>query len=146
MHGCMTNDNRRITLIARDPSQDPLNWDESHPMNRLIFIDAMAFLRVAIEQGVNEHKQDVERVVIDRRGTALQFLEAIASLPCEFVGDVLFIMEDGSGFLSSVGRGGDRVLYAVGPQDIEFYLETHGLIWKQSSAYRIDVPMVRRKA
>jgi hypothetical protein len=84
-------------------------------------------------------------VIIDRRGTALEFLEALASLPSEFVGDVLFAMNDGNGFLSSIGCGGDRVLYAVGPQDIEFYLETHGLIWKQSSAYRIDVAMPLRK-
>jgi hypothetical protein len=143
----MNTDNRRITLIARDPGQDQLNWDESNPMNRLIFIDAISFLRLAIERGINEHHQDVERVIIDRQGTAVQFLQALATLPSEFVGDVLFVMDDGNGFLSSIGRGGDRVLYAVGERDIEFYLETHGLIWKQSSAYRIDLPMpVRRNA
>lgn len=142
----MTTDSRRITLIARDPGQDQLNWDESNPMNRLIFIDAISFLKLAIERGINTHQQDVERVIIDRRGSAVQFLEALSSLPSEFVGDVMFIMEDGNGFLSSIGRGGDRVLYAVGPSDIEFYLETHGLIWKQASAYRIDVPMIRRHA
>ena len=143
----MTTDNRRITLIARDPGQQQLDWDESNPMNRLIFIDAISFLKLAIERGVTQHQQDVERVIIDRRGTAVQFLEALSSLPSEFVGDVLYVMGDSNGFLSSIGRGGDRVLYAVGPNDIEFYLETHGLIWKQSSAYRIDVPMpIRRNA
>jgi hypothetical protein len=141
----MTNDNRRITLIARDPGHNDLNWDESNPKNRLIFIDSIAFLRLAIERGINEHHQDVERVIIDRRGTAVQFLQALSSLPSEFVGDVLFVMDDGDGFLSCIGRGGDRVLYAVGPHDIEFYLETHGLIWKQSSAFRIDLPMPLRR-
>ena len=140
----MTTDNRRITLIARDPSQDQLNWDESNPMNRLLFIDAISFLKLAIERGITQHHQDVERVIIDRRGSAVQFLEALSSLPSEFVGDVLFVMDDGNGFLSAIGRGGDRVLYAVPPHDIEFYLETHGLIWKQSSAYRIDLPMPLR--
>jgi hypothetical protein len=143
----MTNDNRRITLVARDPRAEPLNWDESNPHSRLIFIDALSFLRFAIDRGVSELNQDVERVIIDRRGTALQFLEALSSLPAEFVGDVLFVMNDGNGFLSSVGRGGDRVLYAVSPQDVGFYLETHGLIWKESSQYRIDVPIqIRRHA
>jgi hypothetical protein len=143
----MTTDNRRITLVARDPGAEQLNWDESNPKNRLIFIDALSFLRNAIDRGINELNQDVERVVIDRRGTALQYLETLSALPTEFVGDVLFVMNDGEGFLSAVGRGGDRVLYGVGPKDIEFYLETHGLIWQQSSAYRIDVPMpLRRRA
>jgi hypothetical protein len=143
----MTADNRRITLIARDPGAKPLNWDESNPKSRLIFIDALAFLRYAIDRGVNELNHDVERVIIDRRGTALQFLEALSSLPTEFVGDVLFVMNEGNGFLSSIGRGGDRVLYAVSPQDIGFYLETNGLIWKESSDYRIDVPIqIRRHA
>ena len=140
----MTNDTRRITLIARDPALDQLNWNESNPASRLIFIDALSFLRYAIERGVNQHHQDVERVIIDRRGTALEFLEALAALPSEFVGDVLFVMNDKNGFLSSIGRGGDRVLYAVGPHDIDFYLETHGLIWKQESAQRIDVPLANR--
>jgi hypothetical protein len=141
----MTNDNRRITLVARDPGAEPLNWDESNPRNRLLFIDSISFLRLAIDRGINEHDQDVERVIIDRRGTALQFLEALSSLPPEFVGDVLFVMNDGNGFLSSLGRGGDRVLYAVSPQDVGFYLETHGLIWKESSEYRIDVPIPMRR-
>jgi hypothetical protein len=141
----MTNDNRRITLVARDPGAEPLNWDESNPRNRLLFIDSISFLHLAIDRGINEHDQDIERVIIDRRGTALQFLETLSALPSEFVGDVLFVMNDGEGFLSAVGRGGDRVLYGVGRKDIEFYLETHGLIWQQSSAYRIDVPMPMRR-
>ena len=87
----------------------------------------------------------MERVIIDRRGTALQFLEALSALPPEFVGDLLFVMDDGNGFLSSIGRGGDRVLYAVAQHDVDCYLETHGLIWKQASAYRIDVPLQMRR-
>ena len=143
----MTNDTRRITLIARDPAQQQLNWDDSNPASRLIFIDALEFLKFAIERGVTQHHQDVERVIIDRRGTALDFLEALSSLPSEFVGDVLFVMNDRNGFLSAVGRGGDRVLYALGPNDIDFYLETHGLIWKRESSNRIDIPNgLRRQA
>jgi hypothetical protein len=141
----MTTETRRITLIARDPGAKQLNWDESNPKSRLIFIDAFSFLRFAIDRGINELNQDVERVIIDRRGTALQFLEALSSLPPEFVGDLLFVMNDGNGFLSSIGRGGDRVLYAVTPKDVNFYLETNGLIWKQSFAHQVDVPMPMRR-
>ena len=136
----MTTESRRITLIARDPGAKQLNWDESNPKSRLIFIDALSFLRFAIDRGVNELNQDVERVIIDRRGTALQFLEALSALPPEFVGDVLFVMNDGNGFLSSIGRGGDRVLYAVTPKDVNFYLETNRLVWPQAAMQPMQAP------
>ena len=125
----MTNDNRRITLIARHPNAPGRDWDESNPKGRLIFVDAVSFLRYAIDRGINELGEDVERVIIDRTGTALQYLDALASLPREFVGDVLFVLADGHGFLSSVGRGGDRVLYALTDRDVDFYLETNHLVW-----------------
>ena len=45
-----------------------------------------------------------------------------------FTGDVLLIREDDSAFLSSLGRGGDRVLYALTANDLRFYLETNELV------------------
>ena len=97
-------------------------------MSRLIFIDALPFLRHAIDRGINKLEEDVERVIIDRTGTALQYLQALASLPAEFFGDVLFILSDGNGFLSSTGRGGDRVLYTLAGDDVDFYLRTNHLV------------------
>jgi hypothetical protein len=34
----------------------------------------------------------------------------------------------GDSFLSSVGRGGDRILYSLTPKDMEFYLRTNRLL------------------
>jgi hypothetical protein len=125
----MTNETRRITLVARHPGGPGRVWDESNPKIRLIFVDALSFLRYAIDRGINELGEDVERVIIDRTGTALQYLDVLAHLPAEFVGDALLVTSDGNGFLSSSGRGGDRTLYALTPRDIEFYLRVNGLIW-----------------
>jgi hypothetical protein len=47
-------------------------------------------------------------VIIDRTGGAMQYLDFIASLSYEFLGDVMFVRADGSAYLSSVGRGGGR--------------------------------------
>lgn len=125
----MTTDKRRITLIARHPGMQGRDWDQSNcAKSRLLFIDALSFLPHAIDRGVKELGQDVERVIIDRTGTAMQYLELLASLPNEFAGDVLFVRGDGDGFLSAIGRGGDRVLYAVTQEDVAFYLETHALV------------------
>jgi len=30
--------------------------------------------------------------------------------------------------MSASGRGGDRVLYALSPYDVRFYLETHDMV------------------
>jgi hypothetical protein len=130
----MTNDNRRITLIARHPNAPSRDWDESNPKSRLILVDAVSFLRYAIDRGVNELGEDVERVIIDRTGTALQYLDALASLPGQFFGDVLFVLTNGHGFLSSAGRGGDRVLYALTERDVDFYLQTNHLVWATEGA------------
>lgn len=124
----MTNESRRITLVARHPNAPGRNWDESNPKNRLVFIDALSFVGQAVDRRIHELKEDVSRVIIDRTGTTLEYLEALSGLPSEFVGDVLFVMAEGRGFLSSVGRGGDRVLYSLTQDDIDFYLETNGLV------------------
>jgi len=127
----MAKDKRRITLVASRRNGSKRDWDESNPNHRLIFINALGFLRDAIERGVNEIGEDVARVIIDRIGTPLQFLEVLSNLPIEFAGDVLFVLEDGTGYLSSNGRGGDRVLYEITEHDVDFYLQTNGLVWQQ---------------
>lgn len=71
--------------------------------------------------------EDVERVILDRSATPVEFLRLLAALPPHIAGDVMLIGEDGGAFLSSVGRGGDRVLYALSSEDVAFYFETNGL-------------------
>ena len=71
--------------------------------------------------------EDVERVILDRSATACEFLQLLCALPEHIAGDVMLIGDDGGAFLSSAGRGGDRVLYALAPCDVAFYFETHGL-------------------
>ena len=126
----MNVDRRRITLIARHPGMPERMWDESSfGGSRLISVDSLSFLPFALDRGINELGYDVDRLIIDRTGTAVQFLELLSSLPEEFLGDVLFVRGDGAGFLSSAGRGGGgRVLYELKAHDIDFYLTTHNLL------------------
>lgn len=70
---------------------------------------------------------DVERIVVDRCASAEEYLQLLAHLTHEVRADVLLIRENGLSFLSAVGRGGDRVLYALSADDVEFYLQIHGL-------------------
>lgn len=107
--------NRRITLVVNRHSQ--LAWRRSD----VLFVDSLPRLHDAVAA------HDIERIVLDRCATADEYLDLLASLPAEVAGDVLNVRPDGRAYLSSIGRGGDRVLYALAPRDVDFYLETHGL-------------------
>ena len=124
-----TQDSRRITLISRNSRTVERDWDLSvNAASRVITVDSLLVLRYALAGGLAEVNRDVERVILDRTTSASEYLSLLASLPAQFAGDVLLITSDDSGFLSSLGRGGDRVLYALSAPDIRFYLETHALV------------------
>lgn len=119
----------RVTLIARHPSKPDVDWNyvRCHCEN-VAFLDSIAALKFAVRTAVHGSALDIERVIVDRAGSADDFLDLLAALPAELIGDVLFIRDDRSGFLSATGRGGDRVLYALTQRDVRFYLETQDLV------------------
>jgi hypothetical protein len=119
----------RITLIARQPTKPDFDWNHSRArVQRVAFLDSVNALSFALGAAMNDVGLDVERIIVDRSGDAEEFLHLLSCVPSEFTGDMLFIRDDGAGFLSATGRGGDRVLYALSGYDIRFYLETHDLV------------------
>ena len=119
----------RITLIARQPTKPDVDWNHSRArVQRVAFLDSVNALSFALGAAMNDVGLDVERIIVDRAGDADEFLRLLSGVPSEFTGDMLFIRDDGAGFLSATGRGGDRVLYALSGYDIRFYLETHDLV------------------
>ena len=125
----MRNDSRRITLVTRPPSRNPDRYWNMSPdaSSRIIVVGSFTVLRYALDHSLSGVAQDVERLVIDRTATASQYLELLAALPDEFQGDVLYIRDDGSAFLSATGRGSGRVIYDLSANDVHFYFETHDL-------------------
>ncbi|HEV2720356.1 MAG TPA: hypothetical protein VG323_10095 [Thermoanaerobaculia bacterium] len=120
----MTNDHRRIMLVNRSSSAPERPWLASREApRRLIFVHSFGVIPYAIKRGVEELGKEIESVVIDGTATAGEYLQLLAMLPASFNGDVVLILDDGA-FLSASGRGGDRVLYTLAPDDLRFYLET----------------------
>lgn len=116
----------RLTLIA---CHDAADWSyHAEIATRISFLDGGELLRFEILSALSEPDLDIARVIIDRAATAEDFLDLLANLPVEFSGDVVRIDQNGAGFLSAAGRGGDRVLYALQPKDVRFYLGMHDLI------------------
>ncbi len=119
----------RITLIARAAAKPDVDWNYNRSrQQRVAFLDSVNALRFALGNALYDVGMDVERIIVDRAGNSDEFLTLLAGTPAEFCGDVVFIRDDGSGYLSASGRGGDRVLYALTANDIRFYLETHELV------------------
>jgi hypothetical protein len=124
----------RITLIAREATKPDIDWNyASCTRMRVAFVGSVAALRYALESAVCDIGLDVGRVVVDRAGCSDTFLALLTSLPGEFTGDVFYIRDDGTGILSATARGGDRVLYALTPRDVRFYLETNDLVTGRSA-------------
>jgi len=120
---------QRITLVCRDARTPDRDWNLSNrSTSRIILTEQLNVLRYAISATAGEMGVDVERVILDRSGCAENFLNFVAGLPHFFTGDALFLKEDGSGFMSSTGRGGDRMMYQLSAQDVRFYLETVGIV------------------
>ena len=125
----MRNDKRRITVVTRGQATPERSWDTSSSApNRLLFLEAMPVLQHVLDTGAPDVTLDIERVLVDRAASAAEYLDLLAALPQEFGGDVVYIREDESGFLSANGRGGNRVLYSLTAEDVRFYLKTHALV------------------
>lgn len=125
----MPHDNRRITLVSRHPQLPERPWLQSGDSpSKIILLDSFTVLRYTVSSTVFNVDADVERIILDRSSSASDFLALLAQLPREFGGDVMMIRDDDTGFLSSAGRGGDRILYALSSDDVHFYLETQKLV------------------
>jgi hypothetical protein len=123
----MNRDSRRFALVARGRNAPDRNWNDGRESpERVVFVNSFTVLRYLLSNGPDAATHDVARIIIDHAATASDFLELLATLPHEVTADIVLI-DGSSAFLNAIGRGGDRVLYRLVPEDIDFYLDTHGL-------------------
>jgi len=123
----------RITLVnALDRSRDWCLGESA--TSRIVFGSFFKILRHTVKGEIHELGEDIERVVIDRTASAAEFLELLAHLSDTFAGDIIFIRDGDTAYVSAIGRNGGRVLYALRAEDVRFYLETHGLVTASSIA------------
>jgi hypothetical protein len=106
----------RLTLVVGNSNNGP-DWTPASVMH----VESLAMLRSLLAT------EDVERIILDRSNSPEAYLQLLSSLPASVAADIVLVREDGGGFLSAMGRGGDRVLYSLAVHDLEFYLDTHDL-------------------
>jgi hypothetical protein len=123
------NDRRRITLVARGHSTPDRDWERyTHSQSRLVMIESMTVLRYTLEHAVADIDLDIERVILDRTVSPAEYLDILTALPAELSADLMLILADDSGYLSTTGRGGDRILHSLRPSDVRFYLEATAVV------------------
>src|SRR5687767_3685973 len=110
-----------LTLIDARPAWAGIQWasgqSQIRTANSLLEIDAT--LRKA--------PRSMERVIVEAPLESVDILTFLSALPAEYVGDVLFINGAERAFLSATVQEAPRVLYELTGNDIDFYLDVHGL-------------------
>ncbi|MBI2215333.1 MAG: hypothetical protein HYU52_16910 [Acidobacteria bacterium] len=131
------NDRVMFLLEGRSPFTD---WESKTKGRNLVRVPNFALLTAALDTGIRDLGIEVTHVILDGVATATQFLTLLSEVSPDFRGDVLWIAEDGAGFLSGVTAGDGRVLYRLRSEDIEFYLSA------SFHDYRIDNALSRLAA
>lgn len=136
---------KRITLVCRGASTPDRDWNMSkNSSTRLLVTNEVKVLAYAVNSCSEDLGIDVERIIVDRLLTADGYLQFLAELPNNFLGDTLYIREDGFGYLSATARGNGRVVYSLAPHDVRFYLETSGVVTGRiatAPGHRIQAPV-----
>lgn len=123
-------DTRRTTLVVRGAQPSARLWDTSQgAANRILFVKALSMLSFVLDH----RTEDIDRIILDGAATADQFLDLLASLPKDFLGDVVLGRNGNTSFLSAVSRVEGRFLYSLTATDLHFYLETFGLVMTKAA-------------
>ncbi|MFA6957739.1 MAG: hypothetical protein WC538_17880 [Thermoanaerobaculia bacterium] len=109
-------------MFLLEGSQPLTDWERETKGRNLVRVPNIALLTAALDTGIRDYGVEVTHVILDRAATATQFLGLLSEVSPDFRGDVLWIADDGSAFLSGITAGDGRVLYRLGSDDLAFYL------------------------
>ena len=126
----------RISLVMT-PAPEMRDWAQASPSTAIVFRETPADPAQLLADILEGEALDVVRLVLDGGISTRCFLNVLAALPGDSAAEILWICDDGTGYLSAIGRGCDRVLYALTGEDVRFYLEVHGLVAERQILRRV---------
>lgn len=109
-------------MFLLEGSQPLTDWERETKGRNLVRVPNMAVLGAALDTGIRDFGIEVTHIILDRAASATQFLGLLSEVSPDFRGDILWIADDGSAFLSGITAADGRVLYRLGSDDIAFYL------------------------
>jgi hypothetical protein len=117
-------------MFLLEGSEPLTDWERETKGRNLVRVPNVALLTAALDTGIRDFGIEVTHVILDRAASATQFLGLLSEVSPDFRGDILWIADDGSAFLSGITAGDGRVLYRLGPEDVEFYRTASFRDWR----------------
>lgn len=97
-------------------------------------------LEATLRSAVVEGGGDTVRVVVDGGAMLDQFLVLVSTAPRTFIGEMLFVSRDGSGYLSTRDVDVKRTVRAISAAEVEVYLRWLGLPARPRASYAVAPP------
>ena len=126
-----------VTVVSPSETELP-RWSDGASRGQYVVVPDIDMLENMLRSPVVRFSGEIERVVIDGHMELDRFLYLISTLPDKFVGEILFIRRDGSGYLSSRELRSTRTVKAINEMEVEVYLRWHGLPARSRETYGPD--------
>ena len=123
-----------VTLVAAGETELE-RWSASQGAGQYMLVPDTDMLESMLRSPVVRATGEITRVVFDGVIDLDRYLLLIATLPARFTGEILFIREDGSGYLSTRELKSERTVKAISGLDVEVYLRWHGLPARSRQSY-----------
>lgn len=128
-----------VTLVTAADAE-LARWTAGEDAGRYMVVPDSDMLESMLRSPVVRATGEIVRVVFDGGIDLDRFLLLVATLPDRFDGEILFIRENGSGYLSTRELTTTRTVKAISEMDVEVYLRWHGLPARSRTSYQPDKP------
>lgn len=102
-------------------------------------------LEATLQSAVVEGGGDTVRVVVDGGALLDQFLVLVSTAPKTFIGEMLFVNRDGTGYLSTRDIDVKRTVRTISAAEVEVYLRWLGLPARPRASYAPIPPPVAER-
>jgi hypothetical protein len=124
-----------VTLVSAAESEFA-RWNSGTGTGRYTVMRNIDILENIIRNpGSTEMTGESVRVVVDGGIDLDRFLVLVATVPENFLGELLYIRRDGSGYLSTRELKTHRTVKTISEMEVEIYLRWHGLPARPRSSY-----------
>lgn len=128
-----------VTLVTAADTE-LARWTAGEGDGRYMVVPDFDMLESMLRSPFVRATGEIVRVVFDGGIDLDRFLLLVATLPEQFDGEILYIRDDGSGYLSSRELKTTRTVKAISEMDVEVYLRWHSLPARSRKSYQADPP------
>lgn len=115
-----------ITIVSAS-DRELARWLDAERAGHCTVVSDIDLLEATLHSPVIQAAGEIARVIIDGGMSLERFLQLTTGLPETFRGELLYIREDGSGYVSTRELQTLRTVKTLAPPEVAVYLMWHGL-------------------